>query len=278
MKSLYDFEVLCSEVFYKCFNILDYVEKNLDMSDLDREAIQATIMDALVYSGCIDPNKCSLDLNNFCIVDNLEYYNYEKHPNVCGIPLWMKEKFRHKSLKITGGIPASLFLSKPQSKIVRYCVYDPNIAVSSIFDDATFYNVFYISPTRNVRIESYRPFVEVEIEGELYLVDTLTKRIFKSSYFKETYGFDIVSESTMSTFDNEGKNYYEEMISEHRALSMILPFFLPLMDVDAPCYAEMKYELLKTKENYPEEWIKYEEDKKLIKSGDFMKELLSKRK
>lgn len=93
----------------------------------------------------------------------------------------MKEEFRKKSIYISAGIPISIFLSKPPDKFARYCVYDPNSAVSSIFKDATFYNCYYNFPTRGVRIEEIRPFVEVKIEGEGYLVDTLTKRILKSS-------------------------------------------------------------------------------------------------
>lgn len=128
----------------------------------------------------------------------MDYYRYQKNPDVCGIPLWMKEELRKKCLYITGGLPASLYLSKPPSKIMRYCVYDSNTAISSIFPDVTFYNVFYNSPTRKVRIDNDRPFVEVKIDDELYLVDSLTKRIFKSSYFKENYGFEIVSQARVS--------------------------------------------------------------------------------
>lgn len=148
MKSLFDYEFLVNEVFYRCQPILKWIENNKNMSDLDKEAIQATIMDALVYKKLIDPTIESLDLDHLCIVNNLEHYVYNKHPNISGIPQWMKEEFRKKCLTITGGIPISLFLAKPPSKFVRYCVYDPNTAVSAIFPDATFYNVFYNSPTR----------------------------------------------------------------------------------------------------------------------------------
>ncbi|MDE6141362.1 MAG: hypothetical protein K2G03_02050, partial [Bacilli bacterium] len=176
MKSLLDYDFLMYDVFYKCWHILEYIEHHPGMSELDKEAIKATIMDALVYKNLIDPEKQSLDLENMCIRDNLEHYRYDPHPNVCGIPQWMEEEFRHKCLLITAGNPISVFISKPPSKLVRYCVYDPNTAVSSIFPDSTFYDVFYTSPTRGVRIESKRPFVEVEIDGVLYLVDTITKR------------------------------------------------------------------------------------------------------
>lgn len=153
MKSLFEYEFLVNEVFYKCYHILEWIKLNPNMSDLDRKAIQATIMDALVYKKLIDPSKESLDLKHLCIVDNLDYYVYEEHPDICGIPQWMKEEFRKKMLAITGGIPISMFLAKPPSKISRYCVFDPNTAVSAIFSDATFYNVLYNSPTRNVKLK-----------------------------------------------------------------------------------------------------------------------------
>lgn len=44
MKSLFDYEILLNEVFYKCWYILEYIENNLDMSNLDKDAIKAIIM------------------------------------------------------------------------------------------------------------------------------------------------------------------------------------------------------------------------------------------
>lgn len=262
MKNLMDFDILLNEVFYKCWHILEYIEKHPAMSALDKEAICATIMEALVSQGLVDPQKESLDLEHLCIVDNLNYYTYQKYPNVCGIPLWMKEKFRHKCLSITGGIPVSMFLAKPPSQISRYCVYDPNTAVSSVFPDAVFYDAFYVSPTRGIRIEEKRPFVEVEIDGIPYLVDVLTKRIFKSSYFKENYSLEIVSETRVSQLDAKRADIYKDMTSTHVSISTILPFMLPVLDYQMPSFAEMAYEVEKTKENYPEEWVKYEEEQK----------------
>ena len=50
--------------FYKGVKILDYIENNKLMG-IDREAVAATIMDALVYNDLIDKNMDSLDLKRF---------------------------------------------------------------------------------------------------------------------------------------------------------------------------------------------------------------------
>lgn len=261
MINLFDYDVLVNEVFYRCWHILEYIEKHPDMPDLEKQAIKATIMDALVTRGQIDPKSQSLDLDNFCIVNNLEHYNYEEHPNICGIPLWMKNEFRKKSITITGGIPISMFLAKPPSKTVRHCVYDPNIAVSAIFEDATFYNAIYNSPTRGIRITETRPFVEVKINDENYLVDTLTKRILKSSWFKETYNFEVKSQSTISKMDEHRLYYYKEAIREHNELSTYLSLSSCLLTFDTPEQQEKKYEIEQSKIFFKEEWNKYEEQK-----------------
>lgn len=220
-------------------------------------------MDALVWRGEIDPSCQSLDFDNLCIVDNLNYYVYEKYPNVCGIPLWMKDELRKKSIYISAGIPITMFLAKPPSKAVRYCVYDPNMAVSSIFSDATFYDSLYDSPTRNgVRIESVRPFVEVSIDGELYLVDTLTKRILKSSWFKKKYNFKIISKYTISELDGENLKAYRNATKESMGLGQTLHFMLWTLDNDLPQFAEMKYEIEESKKYFPLEWEKYQEYEK----------------
>ena len=257
--SLFDYEIITNEVFYRCWHILEYIEQHQNIDDLEKEAIKATIMEALVFKGLVDPKKESLDLKTLSIVDNLDHYQYNPHPNIAGIPLWMKEKFREKSLYVTGGQPISLFLARPPQKFGRYCVYDPNIAVSTVFDDATFYNAYYISPTRGVRIEEKRPFVEVKINGELYLVDTLTKRILKSSWFKENYNMEITSTSRVSEYKGEAKKSYEHMTSTHKALAELIPFSKPVADLGTPDYAEYRYELERSKEYFPEEWLRTEE-------------------
>lgn len=269
MKSLFDYDFLVNDVFYRCWHILEYIEKHPDMSELDRNAIKATIMDALVYKGLINPQKESLDLDNFCIRDDMDHYTYELNPNVCGIPQWMKEEFRKKCLWITGGIPVSLYLASPPSKINRRCVYDPNTAVSSIFPDATFYNTLYISPTRGVKIDSSRPFVEVEINGELYFVDILTKRIFKSSYFKENYGLEIIDQFRVSKLHGQRKRYYQKDISTHESLSDVIPIYEMTIDVakDVPDMAETIYEFQKCRQYYPEAFKEAEEFKNAMNGG-----------
>lgn len=261
MADLFSYDLLVNEVFYKCWHILEWIEAHPDMSQLDKEAIEATIMDALVYKKLIDPTKQSLDLKNMCIVNNLEHYNYEKHPNISGIPLWMKEKFRQKCIVQTGGIPISMFLSRPPTKVGRYCVYDPNTAVSAIFDDATFYDVIYKSPTRGVKLEEPRPFVEIEIDNELYLVDVLTKRILKSSWFKENYGFEIKREQKISEMNFRAKRYYKNQIKENNMLGEIL-FFIEQIPLQTKEFSEYQFEIEQSKKNFKEEWEKYEDIKK----------------
>lgn len=264
MKNLFEYEFLVNEVFYRCWPILTWIEKHPNMNELDRVAIQATIMDALVYKGLVDPSKQSLDLNNLCIVDNLDYYTYEKYPNISGIPQWMKEEFRKKALYISGGLPISIFLAKPPSKSVRCCVYDPNIMVSSIFPDATFYNAIYDSPTREgIRLDEERPFVEVLIDEELYLVDVLTKRILKSSWFKDTYNFETKFTKTISKMNKEDLKYYKDDIKEEINIWILSIFYLPFIEVsNSVDISEMKYEIEKSKEYFPEEWAKQDDLKK----------------
>ena len=259
--SLYDYKVLCNDVFYRSFHIFEYIETHPDMSDLEKQAIKATIMDALVTRGCIDPARQSLNFEDYCIEDNLDHYVYEKNPNVCGIPLWMKDEFRKRILVITGGLSIAINLARPASEYGHYCVYDPNTAVSAIFDDATFYQVFYKSPTRGVRIESPRPFVEVNIWGEDYLVDVLTKRIFKSSFFRQTYGWDEVSKVRKSEYSSEALLGYNEAVAEGRVcdLATWLDFSFSFLDSADPRNAELIYERERSKEFFPEAWVELKE-------------------
>lgn len=259
MKKLSDYEVLNKDVFYRCEHILDYIKSHPDMPFLEKEAIKATIMDALTYKNEIDRYREFLNIDNLEITDNPDDYRYEEYPFISGIPLWMKDELRKHCIHITGGIPISMFLAKPPSKIDihRYCVYDPNTAVSSIFEDATFYNVIYTSPTRGVKIESKRPFVEVNINGVKYLVDVLTKRIIESSYFKNNFGFDVSYELSKSDFNKKQRKNYNDQVKEENNLAIYICMAEPIFIKNTiPNFAEMNYELEKSKEVYPQEWEK----------------------
>lgn len=267
MASLVDYELLTNDVFYRCWHILDYIEAHPDMPPLERESIEATIMEALVSKKLIDPTKQSLDLDNLEIVDDTKHYCFEEHPRICGIPLWMKEEFRKKSIYITGSVPISLRLTRPPVKVGRSCVYDPNYAVSSIFEDATFIDAIYDSPTREgVRLEETRPFVEVNINGADYLVDVLTKRILRSDWFKETYNMETRHSIKISEGTKEQKERYKEMISESNALADMILLLEPLIDDKSPSFAEYRYEFEKTKEYFPEAWQEAEYLKEEMKT------------
>lgn len=288
MKKLYDFDILHTDIFYRSWYILDYIENHPNMTEIDKLAIKATIMDALVFKGLIDPGKQSLNLDfkkekeYWCIEDSLDFYTYEKHPNISSIPLWMKEEYRKKSIRVSDGLPISLFLARPAGN-THYCVFDPNTAVSSIFEEANFYKANYLSPTRGIRALD-RPFVEIKIDGENYLVDTLTKRILKTSWFKENYNLEIISTLNTNHLDVMQTEYYQECLEPLNNLAELIESFLALCIFNDPKNAEFQYELEKTKTYFPEEWERYAilmEDKKRYfqeDNIDFYEILLRKKK
>lgn len=259
MKSLYEYEVLVNDTFYRSWHVLEYIEQHPNMSELDREAIKATIMDALVYAGDIDPDYEFLDLENCCISGDSAGYEYDIHPNVSSIPMWLKEEMRHKCVKISAGIPVAMYVARPAAYPGAYCVYDPNTALSSLFKDFTFYEAKYVSPTRGVKIKESRPFVEVDINGELYLVDILTKRIFKTSWFKENYDMEIIDSNSPSKFNRGQREHYKEQIEDSVEIATYLCFTEQLRNMipKTPKDAEFDYELEQARKNYPEEWEKY---------------------
>ncbi len=267
MKSLFDYPLLVNEVFYRGSHILSWIEEHNEASTLDKQALQATIMDALVYKNLIDPEKESLDLEHLCIHENLDHYIYEKYPNVVGIPLWMKEEFRRVRLKVSDGIPLSIYLARPtmKNKTARYCIYDMNTAVSALFETATFYNVFYVSPTRGVKVEEQRPFVEIAINEELYLVDNLTKRIFKSSFFKETYGFEIQSMDKKEEYQGLKQEMYKDFVTPKTEFYYLIPFLNMMTNAKMEGNEEFCYELEKSKGYFPEEWEMYEQESQFRK-------------
>ncbi len=276
MKSLLEYDIVTKELFYKGWNLLEYIEKH-ELSDLDKEAIKATIMDALVYKGNINPEEEFLNLEQLVITNNPNDYHYTETPNVSCIPQHIKDLLRRKCIKQSASVPIMLFIAKPASKWHRYCVYDPNYAVSSVFEEAAFYECIYDSPTRpGVRLTEKRPFVEVTINGELYLVDTITNRIFRSSWFKEKYNMEILQTIRKSSLTEEQREIYKEMTTEMIFLAEMIPFYQISTEFPIPEYAETNYEFAYTKKTYPEEWEMSEEIKKEIENFD-VKRLLKPR-
>ena len=253
MKSLYDFDFLQNEVFYRSEHILKYLERHKDISALDREAIINTLLDALVYKGLMNPDAQSLDFEQLCIRDDLDHMRYDKTPNVTSIPQEIKEAMRHKSIIIAGSIPVSMFCAKPASEI-HTCIYDMNTAFSSLFDSFTFLLCDYDSPTRPGVRATQRPFVEVNINGEAYLVDTLTKRIFKSSWFRTTYNMTVTDEIAFEDFDERRQKLYREHTTPSQQLATYYHLMGAMEDVfrTIPKMEEALFELEKSKENYPE--------------------------
>ncbi|MCH5166663.1 MAG: hypothetical protein J1F35_02100 [Erysipelotrichales bacterium] len=257
MKKLEEYELLVSDVFYRCYHILEYIKIKSPLTDLDKEAIMATIMTALVDKELIDPDRDSLDFDNLCIRENYPTgYYYEKHPFVQGFPLWMKEQMRKSVVAISGSMPISVSLSIYAPGQTR-CVYDMNTAVSTLFDDFTFYEVDYDSPTRPGKRAEDRPFLEVEIDGVEYLVDTLTKRLFRSDEFKRRYGFEIKDVVRKSEFNKEQRKIYEEqttVVTDFHSFAIYLHSTEDMRRYSelSPFCAEHNYEIEKAKELYPE--------------------------
>lgn len=241
MVELKQYDLIVSHVFYRSYHVLDYIAKNPNMSDLDREAICATIMDALVYKGLIDPAKQSLDLDRLCICDDTKHYCYNPQPFVTSIPLEIKEKMRKRCLKFSGGIPASVFYARPAGS-ARYCIYDMNTVFSAFFDEATFIVCDYQSPTREGVIATDRPFVEVPINGTHYLVDALTKRIFRSDSFRERYRLTEKRRIAKKDFDETQKEVYAEQISEDNNYAVYLSLVGCFFQSGEGNLAEIAYE------------------------------------
>jgi hypothetical protein len=249
MKSLDCYSILKTSVFYKGWHILEYLNTH-ELSLLDQEAIKATIMDALVTSGDIDYRLEYLDLKHMCILEDSSYYAYQKYPNICGIPLWMKELFRHKSLYITGGLPVSVFLSIPSKS---RCIYDMNTAVSACFEHCNFYQVNYKSPTRIGEVALDRPFVEVEIDGVFYLVDTITRRMIRRDFFEKNYGFDIMSQFKKEELWGKRREIYDQQVEEKLDMSSYLYMYYLFEDNfrNSRDVAEHEFEIEESKKNFP---------------------------
>lgn len=253
MKLLYDYELLVNEVFYRSEHILSYLERHPKLSSLDKEAISNTILDALVYKGLLDPSKESLDLDNMCIKNDTNHYTYNPTPNITSIPLSIKEAMRTKCITISGSIPISVFYAKPAG-LVSFCIYDMNTALSSLFPSFSFITCSYNSPTRPNERAEHRPFLEVEINNELYLVDALTKRIFKSSWFKETYDFTVESIRDSKSFDKEQQEWYNDAIKYSDSYGSFLSITQPLYECmkGSPRQKETLYEVECSKKHFPD--------------------------
>lgn len=260
-KSLFEYEFLVKEVFYRGCHILTWLEKHPKIEALEKQAICATIMDALVYKELINPEKEFLNLDQLCITHNSADYHFEENPVICSIPQWSKEEFRKKSLVASCSVPASIFLSKPSSNVLHYNINDYNTVVSAFFLNFSFLIADYNSPTRLGQKAVDRPFLGVKINGVSYLVDVLTKRIFRADKFTELFDLHVKSIDYKENFGDEKAKYYNEKVREKLDLTTYLGINLPLVksleDVDD--FAEMVYEIEKSKEYYPEEWEKYEE-------------------
>ncbi|HAB66071.1 MAG TPA: hypothetical protein DCE23_01755 [Firmicutes bacterium] len=256
MKLLFDYDLLVNDIFYRSEHILSYIERHPNLSSLDKEAISNTILDALVYKGLIDPTKESLDLSNMCIVNDTSHYTYNPNPNITSIPLSIKEQMRNHSIVISGSIPISVFYAKPAGA-VTYCIYDMNTALSTLFPTFSFINCSYDSPTRPGIRATKRPFLEVTINDELYLVDALTKRIFKSSWFKTKYNLTIDDIESSINFTKEQQSWYQEMTSKSDNYGSYLSISLPIMEMlsSEPKQEETIYEIERSKETFPHSFV-----------------------
>lgn len=255
MVSLYDYDFLQNSVFYRSEHILKYLERHKDISELDKEAIANTILDALVTEGLIDPEKQSLDFESLCIVDDLDHIIYNSTPNVTSIPLSIKKLMRQKCIIISASIPISIFCAKPAG-LVQTCIYDMNTAFSSLFPDFKFSLCNYDSPTKKGKKALKRPFVEVVINGEDYLVDMLTKRIYKTSWFKEEFYLDTIYEVSSQDFTEEQKAYYQKRTQEHQNMAAYL-HMMELITNSGTLHQKMEetlYELEESKKYFPEAW------------------------
>lgn len=263
MKSLFDFEILVNDVFYRSEHVLNYLERHPNMNELDREALCNTIMDALVYKGLIDPKQDSLNLDEMCIMHNLDYYCYQEQPNVTSIPLYIKEQMRDKSLVITGSIPLAVFYAKPAGQ-VSFCIYDMNTALSVLFDEFSFIDCNYDSPTREGQRAEKRPFLEITMNGTKYLVDALTKRCFKSSWFKDKYNMVVDYEVSNKEFDERQKTIYEEQTTPKNNYGMYLVMSLPILETlkGIPKQEETQYEMEKSKSYFPESFKEVDDIKR----------------
>lgn len=254
MRRLEEYEVL-QTVFYRGVHILEYIAMHPNMDSLDKEAIEATIMSALVYKKCIDPNVEFLNLVNLSIENS--GYAYQEYPFVTGYPLWLKEEMRKRIITQTGSIPISIHAARPSGR-VTYCIYDANTAMSVFFDDFSFIEADYDSPTRpGIRVEN-RPFLEVKMGKKNYLVDVLTKRFFEFEEFSNRYHLTIRNRIRNKNFTPDQQAIYQEQTADRsEQYSNFLAFTIPMLDAfrSYPKFQEYMYELDESKKVFPQAWI-----------------------
>lgn len=272
MKSIYDFDVLQNEVFYRSEHILKYLERHKYLSDLDKVAIANTILDALVTKGLMDPNAQSLDFEHLEVCDDLDHIVYNPTPDVTSIPLSYKELMRQRCLNISGGIPVAVFCSKPAGPI-HTCIYDMNTAFSSFFPWFKFLLCDYDSPTRPGQKAVDRPFLEVIINGEHYLVDMLGKLIFKTGWFKENFNLEVTWEMASDNFDAERQEFYKKQTADEQNIAL----YLGTLEIFAkagfnnPRLEEMVYETEQISKNFPNALKDFEAMKEdMAKCGIFI--------
>lgn len=261
MKSLYDYEVLVNDTFYKSWHVLEYMEKHPNMSEEDKKAISATIMDALVYAGEIEPDWEYLDLDNGCISGDTKGYKYEIHPDVASIPMLLKDELRKKSITSTMGIPISIampmkikeieeYYDNYSSQGVKYDLVNLNVALSTLFENFS----FYLIPDKDEKLDN-RTVLEVDINGELYLIDILSRLIYKKTYIEEKLLKKSMKVSKSDfTFDQVK---YLEMQGEESNILDFAYHFLEGYKSNAPQDAELTYEIEKSKEIFPDKWEEY---------------------
>ena len=270
MKSLYEYEVL-NCVFYRSEKILFYLERRMKRGEtldpLDQEAIAQTILHALVDTGELDPKKEGLLFSKLAIAPlGDETICYQKHPFVMGIPLALKEKMRHSSLTITGGIPISLHAARPASQ-VHFCIYDANTALSFLFSEFSFITCSYDSPTREGKRANKRPFLKADLEGVFYLFDLLTKRVFSYDEFLMRYHVTIENSISNQEFSKEQQKQYQEMIARDNThypdfLAFTASFFDAFKAI--PDMEEFLFELEESKKHFPEAFLESEKIKQAV--------------
>ncbi len=269
MKKLEEYEVL-KTTFYRGEYLLKYIARHPDMSELDKEAIKATIMNALVYKGCIQPEKEFLDWDALAITNDKKGYPYEEYPFITGYPLWLKEEARKRIIKWSGSIPISVHAARPSGR-VTYCIYDANIVMSVFFDDFSFIEASYDSPTRpGIRVEG-RPFLEVTMGEKIYLVDTITKRFFEEKEFLQRYHLEVTYRINKKNFTLEQQEIYREQTEDRkREYSNFLAFSKPMLGTFStiPNFEEYCYELEVSKSIFPASWE--EADRLIAESEAFM--------